>query len=225
VPDIIVPNSLRDRLAALGGRRRDGLVLVAVVALVVAGAALWRAGTSPRIAPPASFEDDIEESLVGPTPTAPTPPVGSPPPALLVHAAGAVRRPGLYSLASGARVADAIEAAGGPVGSGDLDALNLAEPLTDGSKVEVLRRGEVPPLAPTVPAAPGAASTPAAATVDLNLADQAALETIPGIGPVKAAAILEYRAQIGSFESVDQLLEVSGIGPATLESMRPYVTV
>ena len=75
------------------------------------------------------------------------------------------------------------------------------------------------------PAPTGPPPTGAPAVIPLNTADQAALETIPGIGPVTATSILEYRDQIGAFESIDQLLEVSGIGPATLESIRPYVTV
>jgi competence protein ComEA len=137
--------------------------------------------------------------------------------------AGAVRRPGLYKVASDARVADAVRAAGGPTPRADLDALNLAEPLVDGTKIDVLQRGEVaPPGAGVTPAPEGAAP---AALIPLNSADQAALESIPEVGPVTALAILEYRTEIGGFSSIDQLLEVSGIGPATLEAIRPYVTL
>jgi competence protein ComEA len=118
-------------------------------------------------------------------------------------------------------VADAIEAAGGATRRADLDLLNLAEPLVDGYKVGVLERGAESPAPPSAPAAPGAPG----GAVALNSADQAALETIPGIGPVTAAAILAYRDEAGPFSSVEQLLEVSGIGPATLESVRPYVTL
>jgi competence protein ComEA len=220
VPDIIVPSTWRERLEAISGRRRDLWAVLGLVALVVAfGVVLWRGSAPPQIAPPAtSGAADEAPAPLSPLPSAsPTPPGA----VVLVHVAGAVRRPGLYELDAGARVADAVEAAGGPRRPADLDALNLAETLTDGYKVDVPRRGEVAVAVPP----PGASASPAAAPVDLNQADQAALEAIPGIGPVKAAAILEYRAQIGSFSSIDQLLEVSGIGPATLESMRPYVTV
>jgi competence protein ComEA len=219
VPDILVPpTTWRERLISFGGRRRELWVLVvAVVIASGAGVVLWRAGTAPRIAPPAT--SPLGAAAPGPAPAA-TP--SAAPEVVVVHVAGAVRRPGLYELPAASRVADAIRAAGGPRRAADLDALNLADVLSDGLKVDVPRRGETPAVAPAV--TPGATPAPGS-LVDLNQADQAALETIPGIGPVKAAAILDYRAQIGSFSSVDELLEVSGIGPATLETMRPYVTV
>jgi competence protein ComEA len=207
--------TLRDRLERLAGRRSEVWVVAAVVAVVViGGVAMWRRGTEARVAPPA----------VAP-PTTAAVPSSTPSPvaaqgSLLVHVAGAVRRPGLYDLVAGARVADAIEAAGGALRRAQLDALNLAETLADGQKVEV----PVPGEGLTGPLPSPAAST-ASTPVNVNLADQAALESIPGIGPVTAGAILEYRAQIGSFTSIEQLLDVSGIGPATLESMRPYVTL
>jgi competence protein ComEA len=130
---------------------------------------------------------------------------------------------------TGARIADAIESARGPKTVADLDALNLAEPLADGQKVDVPRRGEdavvtAPGPPPASPGAPSSGTSPGA-TVDLNSADQATLETIPDVGPVTAQAIIAYRTEVGAFDSIEQLLEVSGIGPATLETMRPYVTV
>lgn len=138
---------------------------------------------------------------------------------IVVHVAGAVRSPGVYELAPGARVADAIEAAGGARPRADLSLLNLAELVRDGMQILVGARGTA--------AAPAAqpVSSPGAPIVDLNAADQAALETIPGIGPVKAAAILGYRSEIGTFTSFDELLEVTGIGPATFESIRPYIAI
>jgi competence protein ComEA len=219
VPEIIVPSTLRERFGSLGGRRRDSWTVVIVVALAVGlGMLLWRVGTRPQIAPPATSVGVAREPSVQPTPAASATPQG----VVLVHVAGAVRRPWLYELGYWARVADAVQAAGGPRRAGDLDTLNLAETLVDGGKVEVPRIGETIASAPATTPAPAAS---AAAVVDLNQADQAALETIPGIGPVKAVAILEYRAQIGAFSSLEELLDVSGIGPATLESMRPYVTI
>jgi competence protein ComEA len=124
-------------------------------------------------------------------------------------------------------VADAIEAARGPRSPGTLNQLNLAEPLVDGQKIQVLARGiAVPPTAGgTTGSVPGSSPAGPAPLVSLNSADQAALETIPGVGPVTATAILDFRAQVGSFSSIDQLLDVSGIGPATLESIRPYVSL
>ena len=213
----MVETGWRERLEALAGRRRDSWVLLAVMAgAVVLGLVLWARGAPATVAPPARSAPDERDAIAAAV-------VPSPEPVLLVHVAGAVRRPGLYEMPAGARIADAVQAARGPTPRADLDALNLAEPLQDGLKVEVVRRGEAIAAAP---APQPSASTAAPATpVNLNLADQAALETIPEIGPVTAAAILEYRAQVGSFSSVEELLEVSGVGPATLEAMRPYVTV
>jgi len=115
------------------------------------------------------------------------------------------------------RVADAIEAAGGPLPKADVDAINLADLLTDRLKIEVPMRGKPTVTAPAASASPG--------LIDLNTADQAMLETIPGIGPVTATAILQHRNEVGTFDSIEKLLDVTGIGPATLEALRPYVTV
>lgn len=216
VDEVVVPGGLKARLEEVVGRRVDTALIAGLVgALVLGGLLVWSRRPAAAIAPPATAPP---LPAAGVTPVAASPSGG-----LLVHVAGAVARPGLYALPAGARVADAIEAAGGPGRKADLDLLNLAEPLVDGAKVEVLVRGANPPGA--VGAAPASAGPAAPATVPLNSADQAALETIPGIGPVTAAAILAYRDEAGPFTSVEQLLEVSGIGPATLESVRPYVTL
>ena len=218
VREIIVETGWRDRLEAFAGRRRDSWVLLAVMAgAVVLGLVLWARGAPATVAPPARSAPRERNAFAAPV-------APSPEPVLLVHVAGAVRRPGLYEMPAGARVADAVQAARGPTRRADLDALNLAEPLQDGLKVEVVRRGEIPAAAASPPES-GTSTTTPAAPVNLNIADQASLATIPEIGPVTAAAILEYRTQVGSFSSVEELLEVSGVGPATLEAMRPYVTV
>jgi competence protein ComEA len=112
-------------------------------------------------------------------------------------------------------VADALDAAGGPLAKADLDTLNLAQVLVDGLKIDVVRLGEA-----AVAEGPSPGST-----VSINSADETTLEGVPGIGPVKAAAIVEYRDSIGTFASLEELLEVSGIGPATLESIRPYLSL
>jgi competence protein ComEA len=209
----------RDRIESLVGRRLDAWVVAGLaLAVAVAAVMLWSRGGSPRIAPPA------EPDAVASTPPA----VGGPPvqgvSAVLVHVAGAVRRPGVYGVDNGARVADAIDLAGGARSRADLDSLNLAMVVTDGMQVLVpTKSGETAP-APSG-AGSGVAATPTPAPVNINTADQIALETVPGIGPVTAQAIIEYREQIGSFGSVDELIDVSGIGPATLESIRPYVAV
>jgi competence protein ComEA len=142
---------------------------------------------------------------------------------VVVHVAGAVRKPGLYEFPHGARIADAIETAGGASTRADLDALNLAELLVDGSQIVVPRTESGMPGSATTVGAPGSSASPT--VVSLNGADTAMLETIPGIGPVTAQAIVDHRSQIGGFGSVDELLDVDGIGPATLESIRPYLSL
>jgi len=161
---------------------------------------------------------------------------------VLVHVTGAVARPGVYELTAGQRVDDAIAAAGGPTAAANADVLNLAAPVADGDRIEVPAAA-----APTVAGAdggaadgqsggitsgPGAGHTnadgdagaPAAdAPVDLNEADIAALDALPGIGPATAAAIIQHRTDNGPFGSVDDLLDVTGIGPAKLEAVRDLV--
>jgi competence protein ComEA len=215
VEDIVVPRGLRARLEEIAGRRIDTGIVLAVVAVLVAGGLLV-AGRRPAaaIAPPAPAPRGLPSPIASPSAST----------QVLVHVAGAVARPGLYALPAGARVADAVEAAGGASRRADLGLLNLAEPLVDGAKVEVLERG-AQPLPATAPAGPGSSPATAPAPVSLNRADQAALESIPGVGPVTAAAILAYRAEAGPFTSIEQLMDVSGIGPATLDALRPYVTL
>jgi competence protein ComEA len=141
---------------------------------------------------------------------------------------GAVREPGLVQLPGGARIADAVEAAGGPTREADLSGVNLARPVTDGEQLHVPRPGETPVAAaggdtgvPGAPGAPGAGGD----TVDLNTADAPTLETLPGIGPALAQRIIEWRTAHGPFGSVDELRDVSGIGPAVLERIRPAARV
>jgi competence protein ComEA len=139
---------------------------------------------------------------------------------LIVHVAGAVRRPGVYRLAAGSRVFDAVRRAGGARRRADLAALNLAAKLEDGRQVLVPRRG----------AAPAAAGGSAAALaegqpLDLNTASPEQLDQLDGIGPGMAAAILKYRDQHGGFGSVEELGEVPGIGEKRLASLREQVRV
>ena len=222
VPELPLPDRYRDRLESMFGGRRDLLVVLVVVGIVVAGVLVLRFRTPPPLIAPPSTEA-IPTGSASPTATPTETPTGE----LFVHVAGAVRRPGLYTLQEGSRVADAIEAAGGAVTKADLDAINLAELLVDGAKIDVPERGADAAAAQpaATPSTGSAAATPAPAIIDLNTADATMLETIPGIGPVLATAIVQHRDENGPFPSVDALIDVSGIGPATLESVRPYVTV
>jgi competence protein ComEA len=138
---------------------------------------------------------------------------------------GAVLQPGVHRLPTGARVTDAVAAAGGLAPTADGARLNLAAPLQDGQRVYVPAVGQEPPpvVGPTGPQ--GGSDEQPSGPVDLNTADADALDALPGIGPATAAAIIEHRKEIGGYTSVDQLLDVRGIGEAKLEQLRPLVTV
>lgn len=140
-------------------------------------------------------------------------------PKLVVHVAGAVRRPGLYRLPEGSRIADAIGRAGGATPKADLEQINLAAPLTDGQQVLVPRR--LPAAAPA--AARSGSAAAAAGPVRLSTATLQELDALPGVGPVTAQKILDYREQHGGFRSVDELDAVPGIGPARIEQLRELV--
>ena len=137
-------------------------------------------------------------------------------PRLVVDVAGAVRRPGLYRFADGSRVADAIERAGGATPKALVEALNLAAPLADGQQVLVPRK-----VAGASAAAPG--TSVAAGPVSLSAATLEQLDTLPGVGPVTAQKILDYRTAHGAFRSVEELDAIAGIGPATIEELRELV--
>jgi competence protein ComEA len=138
-------------------------------------------------------------------------------PLLVVHVVGAVRRAGLFRLRDGSRVADALTRAGGPTRHADLAAVNLAAPLVDGEQVVVPRRG--PGGSAAVTAAPGAG-----AKVSLGSATVEQLDELPGVGPVTAQKIVDWRMTHGPFRSVDDLDDVPGIGPARIEQLRDLVT-
>lgn len=169
-----------------------------------------------------------------------SPPATSAPAQILVSVTGLVRHPGVVRLAPDARVVDAIEAAGGLRPEADQTGLNLAARVSDGDSIVVGPIGSEPPghhpadPAPGTPSVaagsgsqPGGAGGPTddAAKVNLNIADQSALETLPGVGPATAERILEWRQRNGAFASVDQLQEIEGIGPARFAALAPLVTV
>jgi competence protein ComEA len=142
---------------------------------------------------------------------------------LFVHVVGAVRKPGLYRLREGSRTADAIRRAGGAKAKAALELVNLASPIADGQQVLVPARGDSGPTA----AATGGAIGPAVAgqKIHLNSATLEQLDTLPGVGPVTAQKILDWRTAHGSFTAVDELLEVDGIGEKTLADMAPHLTL
>jgi len=145
---------------------------------------------------------------------------------LVVHVLGAVRRPGLVKLPEHSRVQDAIDAAGGLTGRADPGELNLAQPLADGQQLVIGTKsdpaGEVRDGGEPGGAGSGSSTT---ATLDLNRANQAQLEELPGVGPVTAQAILTWRQQHGRFNRIEELQEVDGIGPKTYAQIAPHVRV
>jgi competence protein ComEA len=200
--------------AALGG--------VVVLALLGVGAAVVASVATPGgevVAVPgavpatgdAAAGDDTASDVVG------TPPV------VVVHVLGAVVDPGIVELPLRSRVVDAIAAAGGPTDDADLAAVNLARVIADGEQLRLPAVGEVPPASPS--AGGGGAGTSADGRININTADAAGLEQLPGVGPAIAARIIAWREQNGPFRSVDELTAVSGIGEKTLDGLRDQATV
>ncbi|HEY7562353.1 MAG TPA: helix-hairpin-helix domain-containing protein [Gaiellaceae bacterium] len=142
---------------------------------------------------------------------------------VLVHVVGAVERPGLYRLPEGSRVDDALTEAGGPKPKAALELLNLAAPVADGQQVVVPAKGDAAAAAGATAGAAGAALGVPQGKVHLNSATLEELDTLPGVGPVTAQRILDYRTENGAFQSVEELDAVSGIGPARLEQLLPLV--
>jgi competence protein ComEA len=226
-----------DRLPpTLQGRVRLTTGHLAVVALLVAGAlgltAWWvvRADGGGTTLPPAVTSPTglvpVPDAAGSPSSSAAVTPgaAGSPTGSIVVDVAGKVRRPGIATLPLGSRVVDALEAAGGARPGARLGTLNLARVLTDGEQVVVGQPG-VPGVAASAAAAPGAGGGGTTPMVNLNSATQAELEELPGVGPVTAQAIMTFRTEQGAFTAVDELLEVSGIGDATLAQIAPFVTL
>ena len=237
---------LLDRLAGareskrmLDGNKRRWWIAAAIVIALVLGYALPQRRTnhaSTLTAPEATVPAQLLVSDQGALSQSPTP-RSSP---IAVYVCGDVRRPGVYTFAATARVADGIARAGGALPDADLEQLNLAELLSDAMKVDVPKKGQI--------VAPGAAdvvssssatrgvrrhsSRHAAAsrgklqpgqTLNINTAGESELIALPGVGPGLARRIVEYRAANGRFQTVDDLQNVSGIGPSKLERMAPYI--
>jgi competence protein ComEA len=158
-----------------------------------------------------------------PSPTAPAAGANAP---VLVHVLGAVHRPGLASLSRGARVVDAVAAAGGLTDEADVTGVNLARVVSDGEQLVVPRVGEVvAPPASAGPAAGGAAGGAAGALVNLNSASQQELETLPRIGPALAGRIVDWRTANGRFAAITDLMKVTGVGQKLFDGLKDRVTV
>ena len=230
------PSRLTERIGAArwatGHRGSVALAGVAVLAVVIALGVVWRDRPVPEPVPPLPSVDSVVATAPVP------PPVPEPenvPAELVVSVVGLVHRPGLVTTAPGARVADALDAAGGVAPGADLVGLNLARRVADGDQIVV---GLSPPqpiphgsgvsgAAPQSGDGPDgdAGRVPGQGKIDLNAADEATLDSLPGVGPVTAASIVAFRQANGPFADVEQLGEVDGIGPARLARLRELVTV
>ncbi|AYG05519.1 hypothetical protein D7I44_17330 [Gryllotalpicola protaetiae] len=206
--------------ARVGPRWRVGLgaavalLVLGVAVAVVAGLVSGGGGAQP-LAEPAPSPD------VGITPASPKPMAAAP---VVVHVLGQVNRPGVYELSDGARVIDAVGAAGGFAAEADQNGVNLAQMLVDGQQVDIPKPGEVPPAAPADSTATGSGPGPDA-KVDLNTATLEQLETLPRVGPAMAQRIVDWRTQNGKFASVDDLKNVTGIGDKTFADLKDLVVV
>jgi competence protein ComEA len=211
-----LPASWRDARIDPGRPGALAVVLVGIVAAVVAAVGVWR--EAPRAEPVSGLP-----ALVTTTEAAvPTSSVAAVLDDLVVAVAGKVRRPGLVRVPPGSRVADAVEAAGGVLPGVDLAGVNLARKVSDGEQVAV----GVPPAPDSGPpqAAGGEPGTAGPATpLDLNTATVEQLDSLPGVGPVTAQRIVDWRTRNGRFATVDQLREVEGIGERRLGQLRELV--
>jgi competence protein ComEA len=219
---------LRDVVDAAGVAPSHVMALLVIASCACAGmVALWWTAQPTPVAAPAPVPSAVAGT--GPTPVAEAPSAGP----VVVHVSGAVVSEGVIELPAGARVIDAVEAAGGSRRGARTDQLNLARIVRDGEQIHVPPRG-APQVA--VPATGGDAGAAVAGTtgapgalpagvLNLNTASVVELETLPDVGPVLAGRIVAHRDSIGGFTTVEQLLEVDGIGDKTFATLRELVTV
>ncbi|GAA1443942.1 hypothetical protein GCM10009617_19550 [Leifsonia poae] len=193
------------------------LVIAALVVTVIV-TAIGQQGTVAELAAAAPAESTAPS---GSAPSASAGAVGGA--ELLVHVLGAVKKPGLVSLAAGSRVVDAVAAAGGLSADADVSGINLARPVSDGEQLAVPRAGEVPAAAPTT--APGGSVAASGALVNINTASEAELATLPRIGPALAQRITDWRSANGRFTAPGDLVKVTGIGEKLFDGLKDRITV
>jgi competence protein ComEA len=207
-------------------------VLAALAVLLVVGAAVLLARGNGN-APIQVLAPTPEAPGGGPTGVPGASPSGQAATEIQVYVSGAATNPGVYTLRAGARLVDALAAAGGATADADLAAVNLARRVRDEGHYHIPRVGEAPPASATADGDPPTADLSPAPDglqqgnrpINLNTASVDLLVTLPGIGPARAKAIVDYRQRQGPFKSVDEIVNVPGIGPSTYELIRPLVTV
>jgi competence protein ComEA len=146
-------------------------------------------------------------------------------PPLVVHVIGAVPRPGVYEFAEGSRVEDAIQAAGGLLAQAEVSFINLAAPLEDGQQLDIPFKDGAPPSGPFSEEPLATQNANQSELININEASLDELDTLPGIGPTTAEKIIEYRELNGPFQNIEDIMNVSGIGPATFEEIEDLITV
>jgi competence protein ComEA len=194
---------------------RGYVILFAVISLVVGGVIGYFTPRAGKDSPPITVSTPLPTPTLLPTPT---------PHPLRVYVSGAVQNPAVYQLPRGSIVQDAIDAAGGPLSDADLARLNLALELRDQQQVHVPREGEADPP-PAISGGESERMGVAGGAVNINTATANELETLPGIGEVTAQRIIDYRETNGPFETIEDIQDVSGIGPKTFEGMKDLITV
>jgi competence protein ComEA len=188
-------------------------VLLLLFVLLLLGGVLWKAAPAVLSVPPGGI---IEESALSPAEQ--TDGVDDEPEMITVHLVGAVQKAGVYDLPAGSRVYELLEAAGGAVADADLESVNLARPLYDGEQVIIYTKGE---------ATDGAASPgePSAQKVNINKATVEELQTLPAIGEVRARGIIDHRNEYGPFTDIEEIMDVSGIGPGIFNQIKDQITI
>lgn len=216
-------------------RASKGWVAVWALVILTSAVMLWQ-GVSTSLSPvPAETPPNPTANSLAPAEgVQPAPEANVESAEIVVHVAGAVKKPGVVRVPRGSRVDDAVRAAGGFSSEADADSINLAQPLEDGVQVYVPRKNQQIAVPGRIGGTERSSVEPqsvqtqhgqTAGKLNINTATAEQLESLPGVGPVTARAIVEYRKQNGIFRSVDDLLEVRGIGPKRLEQIRPYVIV
>jgi competence protein ComEA len=231
IPESVRPERLRDARWTLSPRHV--VVLAAVLAIGLSWAAWSVFRSRPEALPDARPSTALGSPVTQPSAGGTAPPSGAAQPTqpsgapsqsaavVVVDVAGKVRRPGLVRAPTGSRVADVLTLAGGPLPGVDLTTLNLARQVTDGEQILVGQS-----TAPQPTGGPGATTPPTAssdAPINLNTATLDQLDALPGVGPVLAQRILDYRTENGPFTTIDQLQEVPGVGPKKFDSLKPHV--